>query len=152
MVTIRKSTFLDNSRVMEIWRGSVDATHHFLTAADRQEIEAEVSGFLPGASVDVAVDEADRPIAFMLLAAGHMEALFVDPAHRGRGLGRLLVEEALRRYPNLTVDVNEQNQQAAGFYARLGFEQYGRSDMDHQGRPYPLIHLRHGPAAAGPAR
>ncbi|MGG2473877.1 acetyltransferase, partial [Rhizobium sp. BR5] len=29
-----------------------------------------------------------------------------------------------------------------GFYRRLGFEPTGRSDLDGQGRPYPLVHLR----------
>lgn len=39
------------------------------------------------------------------------------------------------------VDVNEQNEQALGFYRRLGFAQVGRSPLDGEGRPYPLLHL-----------
>ena len=41
-----------------------------------------------------------------------------------------------------TVDVNEQNHGAVGFYRHIGFEVTGRSDLDDQGRPYPLLHLR----------
>lgn len=73
----------------------------------------------------------------MLLDGSHMEALFVDPDARGTGIGRALVEDALRRHPGLSTDVNEQNAQAIGFYERLGFER------DGQGRAYPLIHQRH---------
>jgi len=39
------------------------------------------------------------------------------------------------------VDVNEQNHQAVGFYARMGFQMVGRSEKDPFGQPYPLLHL-----------
>lgn len=45
LVGIRTSAASDNDRVFSIWREAVDATHHFLTPADRQEIEAEVAAF-----------------------------------------------------------------------------------------------------------
>nr|WP_310141059.1 acetyltransferase [Burkholderia ambifaria] len=143
MIRIRKSTEADGTRVLDIWRGAVDATHHFLNDDDRREIESEVVAFLPGAPLDLAVDDDDRAIGFMLLDGSHMEALFVDPAHHGAGVGRLLVEAALMRHPDLSTDVNEQNEAAAGFYERLGFERCGRSALDGQGRAYPLIHLRY---------
>ena len=96
-------------------------------------------GFLPAATLDLAVDADDRALAFMLLDGSHMEALFVDPDARGTGVGRALVEDALRRHPGLSTDVNEQNAQAIGFYERLGFERTGRSDRDGQG--LSLIHI-----------
>jgi putative acetyltransferase len=131
---------------MEIWRRAVDATHDFLTAGDRRDIESEVAAFLPRTTLDLAVDENDFPVGFMLLHKGHMEALFTDPDFRGRSIGRNLVEDAIQRHPDLSTDVNEQNLQAIGFYERLGFERCGRSALDGQGRPYPLIHLRYGKA------
>ena len=42
MVRIRKATAADGERILDIWRGAVDATHHFLSPVDRREIEAEV--------------------------------------------------------------------------------------------------------------
>jgi hypothetical protein len=41
-----------------------------------------------------------------------------------------------------TVDVNEQNPQAVGFYLHIGCEVVGRSELDGMGKPYPLLHLR----------
>ena len=38
-------------------------------------------------------------------------------------------------------DVNEQNAQAAGFYARMGFRVVSHSETDPSGRPYPILHL-----------
>jgi putative acetyltransferase len=42
----------------------------------------------------------------------------------------------------MTVDVNEQNEQAVGFYLKMGFQVEGRSDEDGFGKPYPLLHMR----------
>lgn len=129
--------------MVDIWRRSVDATHHFLSSQDRRDIETEVAAFLPGAPLWLAVDAADRPVGFMSLVGSHMEALFIDPDHCGGGIGRALVAHALARQPSLTTDVNEQNAQAIGFYARMGFHAVGQSATDGQGRAYPLIHLRY---------
>ncbi|WP_438850891.1 acetyltransferase [Brevundimonas nasdae] len=142
MVDIRPSTPADAARVVEIWNRAVDATHDFLTPQDRAAIGAEVEGFLPAAPLVLAVDADDRPLGFMLVDGSHMEALFIDPDSRGQGVGRALVAYALASQPELTTDVNEQNAQAVGFYERMGFAATGRSDLDGQGRPYPLIHLR----------
>jgi putative acetyltransferase len=40
------------------------------------------------------------------------------------------------------LDVNEQNEQAVGFYRRLGFEVVGRSAEDGLGQPFPLLHMK----------
>jgi putative acetyltransferase len=141
MITIRPSRTDEGERVVAIWRDAVDATHGFLTPADRLELDDLVAGFLPQAPLWIAADENDRALAFMLVEGGHMEALFVDPAVRGRGIGAALVRHGLSLHPAMTTDVNEQNDQAVGFYERMGFMQTGRSPIDGQGRPYPLLHL-----------
>ena len=45
---------------------------------------------------------------------------------------------------SLAVDVNEQNDDAVGFYASLGFSVVGRSPTDGGGRPFPLLHMIRG--------
>lgn len=129
----------ERAGLLGIWARAVDATHDFLTSEDRREIEALVADWLVEADLLVAVDGADRPLAFMGLSETHIDALFVEPAAHGRGIGRALVEHAGRP---ATVDVNEQNAGAVAFYRRLGFVQTGRSDTDDGGRPYPLLFLR----------
>lgn len=142
MIEIRRSTPEDGRRVVDIWRSAVDATHFFLNEDDRRSIEVEVVAFLPKAPLWLAIIDGNA-VAFMLLNDWHMEALFVDASHRGSGAGRTLVTHALTLCEALTTDVNEQNTQAIGFYEHLGFKRTGRSSLDAQGRPYPLIHLRH---------
>lgn len=143
MYTLRKSRPEDGGTLVDLWRRSVDATHHFLSAEDRKAIDAEVCDFLPQTPVIVAVDENDKPCGFMLLNGSHMEALFIDPDVRGNGIGRQLLQYGLSLHKTLTTDVNIQNAQAVGFYQRMGFVEIGHSDVDSQGRPYPLIHLRY---------
>ncbi|WP_454717095.1 acetyltransferase [Caulobacter segnis] len=144
MIKLRPSRPEDGPRVVEIWAAAVDATHDFLSPEDRAAIGVEVEGFLPYAPMTLAVDDRDRPLGFMLIDNGHMEALFIDPEHRGAGVGAIMIDYALAVHAGLTTDVNEQNAQAVGFYEHMGFERTGRSEHDSQGRPYPLIHLRFG--------
>jgi putative acetyltransferase len=143
---IRASRPEDGDRTVNIWRSAVDATHHFLTPEDRHAIDEEVQRFLPQLPLWLTVDDSDRAVAFMSLTGSHMGGLFIDAAFHGVGVGRMLVEHARALHPVVTTDVNEQNQQAIGFYERLGFVRTGRSPCDDEGRAYPLIHLRLDPA------
>ncbi len=141
MISIRPARPGEGDRIMDIWRSAVDATHGFLLPEDRIALDEMLCGFLPQAPLWLAVDAADHPLAFMLIDSGHMEALFVDPRHSGNGIGAALVRHGLSLHPDMTTDVNEQNDQAIGFYKKMGFRETGRSPLDGQGRPYPLIHL-----------
>ena len=143
MISIRNSRPGEGERAVEIWRRAVDATHHFLSQEDRQAIDKMVCNFLPAVPLWFAVDANDYPLAFMFIDNGHMEALFVDPACRGTGIGATLVRHGLSLHPQMTTDVNEQNAQALGFYEKMGFQRTGHSSLDGQGRPYPIIHLKH---------
>lgn len=67
----------------------------------------------------------------------------MDPAYHRRGVGRRLVAHAQAlRGGALHVDVNEQNADARSFYEALGFCASGRSPLDDEGRPFPIVHLR----------
>jgi putative acetyltransferase len=140
---IRLSTPPDSAVLADIWRASVRATHDFLLDADFREIDTLVSEhYLPATRVWVALDEAGRACGFMGLSGAHVDALFIDPASRDQGTGRRLLAHAESIAGRLTVDVNEQNLQALGFYRHMGFTATGRSPTDDAGRPYPLLHMR----------
>ncbi|EPD5460439.1 acetyltransferase [Klebsiella variicola] len=143
VISIRRSRPDEGDKLIAIWCRSVDATHDFLSKAYRKELEEMVRAFLPEAPLWVAANTQDQPIAFMLLTGEHMDALFVDPDVRGCGVGKLLIEHALSLTPKLTTNVNEQNEQAVGFYQRMGFNVTGRSETDDLGQPYPLLNLIH---------
>ena len=140
---IRRARYDEGQQLVALWEAAVDATHHFLTPADRLAIGEQVAQFLPAAPLWVAVNEQDIPAGFMLLADQHMAALFISPQWQGKGAGSLLIDYALSLCPALTTDVNEQNRAALAFYLAKGFEITGRSATDSDGRPYPLLHLRY---------
>ncbi|WP_152353854.1 acetyltransferase [Brachybacterium subflavum] len=128
--------------LVEIWRSAVEATHDFLAPSDREEIAAHLPGdYLP--AVELSVAERDgRPVGFSGVSDGELQMLFVHASARGSGVGSALLRHAIRSQGVTRVDVNEQNPQAAGFYAHHGFEVAGRSERDDAGRPYPILHLR----------
>jgi putative acetyltransferase len=142
VITLRLSTHDDLPALHRIWRRSVEATHHFLTPAHLEMLSEIVRDYyLPTTIFLLAVDANDQPVAFLGGEGGTVEALFVDPDWFGKGVGRMLMTQALTRAPVLRLDVNEQNAQARGFYERLGFVAVGRSETDGAGLPYPLIHM-----------
>jgi putative acetyltransferase len=142
---IRRGREDDLAALLALWERSVRATHAFLTEADIAELRPLVAEALSGDALDlwVLTETGDAPIGFMGLAGNDISALFLEPARRGQGAGRMLVFHAQTlRAGELTVDVNEQNPQARGFYEALGFVVVGRSPLDDGGRPFPLLHLR----------
>lgn len=135
----------DLPRVLEVWEESVRATHLFLTEADIMTFKPLVRDVLAQWEGLFSVrDAAGSVVAFAGVAGEKLEMLFVDPAWRGRGIGRRLLEHAVTRYGVTRVDVNEQNEQAVGFYFRMGFVVESRSPVDGLGKPFPLLHLRRG--------
>lgn len=141
---IRRGTSADVPRALAIWRTAVDATHQFLTPDDRAEIDVMVAEqFLPHAEIWLADDDQGIAQGFLIMDGEMIDALFVDPAVHGRGFGSFLLDHALTLSPNATVDASEQASNALPFYEAHGFVRTGRSELDPQGRPYPLIHLRY---------
>jgi putative acetyltransferase len=116
----------------------VDASHSFLSPDDRAAIDPLVADYVRETPLTVAMIDG-MPVSFMGTTGQKIDALFVDPQYKGQGIGKRLADQVSRP---ATVDVNEQNESAVAFYRHLGFEVTGRSELDDQGRPYPLLHLR----------
>lgn len=67
--------------------------------------------------------------------------LFIHPNARGKGMGKALIDFVRKRHGSNTVDVNEQNRQAVGFYKKLGFSLTGRSTKDAAGKLFPVLSM-----------
>lgn len=129
-------------QVLAVWERSVLATHHFLAPTDFMEIKAEVHGIDFRAFEMHCLVGGRDVIGFVGVADRKVEMLFLDPGHIGKGLGKRLLQFAITHLSATTVDVNAQNEQALGFYARCGFVVHEMTTHDDQGRPYPLHKMR----------
>ena len=151
---IRRAAPDDREVLFDVWLRSVRATHTFVSEADIQSFMPLVRNYLASSATEfwVLCDADGAVMGFMGMAGQKMESLFLAPEFHGRGGGRRLVEHARALHGELTVDVNEQNTAAVGFYKACGFVVEGRSELDETGRPYPLLHMRHGAPAKNQAR
>jgi putative acetyltransferase len=147
---VTPATLDEVPRLVEVWEASVRATHHFLAPGDVEVFRPLVRDALASGAVMVGCvrDGAGAAVGFVAVAEGKGEMLFIHPDHRGRGVGQALLRHAVEAMGATRLDVNEQNEQAVGFYLRMGFEVEGRSERDGLGKPYPSLHMRLIPGSA----
>ena len=125
-----------------VWEDSVRKTHLFLS----EDAIAEIKQFVPEALREVAhlvvsVNEIEESIGFMGVQDRSIEMLFISPDSRGKGIGKELISYGIETFATNRVTVNEQNPQTIGFYEHLGFKVYKRTEIDEEGRPYPLLYM-----------
>ena len=129
--------------LLQIWESSVRATHLFLSEKEIGEIRRYVPRALREVPrLIVARDDGGRPVGFAGIAGRKLEMLFVSAEHRGRGIGKHLLRQAVDACDVNELAVNEQNPQAIGFYEHMGFQIYKRSETDEQGNPYPILYMK----------
>lgn len=104
--------------------------------------DEKISDNLKGLNTYIAIDNNNVIHGILGTAENRLEILFVNADSRGHGCGKLLANFAINTLHIDELDVNEQNPQAIGFYYHIGFEQIERSELDGQGNPFPLLHLR----------
>lgn len=132
----------DYVEVVDLWEASVRATHHFLPESDIQYFKPLIlNQYLDHVELSCLRDQEGKITGFLGVADGKIEMLFIHPDVRGKGVGKQLLLYAVQELGAKKVDVNEQNEQAVGFYHHLGFTTISRSPLDGMGKPYPLLHL-----------
>ena len=129
--------------LLVVWESAVRATHHFLSEEEILKIREYVPEALRGFPHLVIAEKEDGiPVAFMGIADGMLEMLFIHNAERGKGLGRKLLTYGIENYGVTQLSVNEQNPSAKGFYEYMGFTVFKRTELDEQGNPYPILYMK----------
>ncbi|PTX19625.1 putative acetyltransferase [Pontibacter mucosus] len=140
---IYKAAPEDFTALAEVWEASVRATHHFLSEADIQFYKPLVRDeYLKLVEVYYVRDAKGQIAGFVGTADRKVEMLFIHPERRGEGIGKKLLQYAVQELQASAVDVNEQNEQAVGFYEHFGFRTISRSELDSMGKPYPILHMQ----------
>lgn len=137
---IRPIDTRDYARLLRIWESAVLATHDFLQPEDFAYYKENLASYFAFVTL-WGYEEEGELVGFMGVAANSLEMLFIDGAARGCGIGKALIQYGIREQGVTTVEVNEQNAQAVGFYEHLGFKEKNRMELDRQGKPYPILQL-----------
>ena len=138
---IRKVKATDYPRLMEIWESAVSSTHDFLKEEDFLYYKEQLPVYFQHVTL-FGFEQEGILIGFMGIAEGNLEMLFVDDNYPGTGIGKRLITYAIGNLQVTKVDVNEQNIQAVGFYKYMGFSIYKRSNLDGEGKEYPILHMQ----------
>lgn len=137
----RQASLLE--RLLSVWESSVKETHLFLSEGEIEEIKKYVPRALNEIPHLVIVENENQISAgFMGIKERHLEMLFIAHEERGKGLGKELLTYGIENYSVNELAVNEQNPLAKGFYERMGFTVYKRTETDEQGNPYPLLYMK----------
>ncbi|WP_068544282.1 acetyltransferase [Thalassotalea crassostreae] len=132
----------DYLTLIEIWELSVRATHDFLPEENIKSLKPLIlKHYFDAVDLRVAKNDKEDIVGFIGVAEGNIEMLFITPNFRNCGAGSLLLKNAIQTQSATKVDVNEQNPDAIGFYKHFGFKVVGRSPLDGQGNPFPLLHM-----------
>ncbi|NDW19023.1 GNAT family N-acetyltransferase [Dysgonomonas sp. 216] len=141
MPNIEKATPLDYNEIVKVWESSVKATHDFLADEDFEFYKKSMpTDFLPNVDLYILRDK-NAIKGFVGVSGDMLEMLFISAKERSKGYGKTLLTHAIKNLNIVKVDVNEQNEQAVGFYKRFGFKQTARSTKDAMGKNYPILHF-----------
>lgn len=163
--TIRRATVADARAIAEIRVASWRATYpgmvpgSILERMDVDRDEVRIGGKLanPGLLAYVAEDVAGRVAGFVLAGPardddvdglGEVQAIYLAPDVRGRGLGGALLDTALaglaaEGFSTVVLWVLTANAPARRFYERAGFRLDGAArDLDFDGTPVEEIRYR----------
>ncbi len=139
--TIRPVSPTSYDTLIDIWEKSVRATHDFLKEEDLLFYRPLILNEYFKAVRLVALWKDESIAGFAGVADKNLEMLFIHPDFFGKGFGKTLLNYCLKELEVEKVDVNEQNEQALGFYLHMGFEVTERSALDSMGKPYPVLHM-----------
>jgi ribosomal protein S18 acetylase RimI-like enzyme len=162
---VRRATSADARAIAEIRVASWRATYPGMVPApilERMDVdrdETRIGGKLadPRQRAFVVEDAAGRVAGFVMAGAardedaaglGEVQAIYLDPAARGRGLGRALMDAALAELAGaglttVVLWVLTANAAARRFYERAGFRLDGTAQMiDFDGTPVEEIRYR----------
>jgi len=142
-MNIENVTQKDYAELLVVWEDSVRATHDFISDEDIEFFKPIIiEQAFPAVVLRCIKDSENNITGFLGTHDKKVEMLFIRSDCRGKGIGKKLLNYAIEFLEIISVDVNEQNPQAVGFYQHMGFNVISRSPIDDMGKPFPILHLQ----------
>jgi len=130
------------AEMLDVWENSVRTTHDFITDEDIAFFKPIIiDQAFPAVTLMCVKNKFGSIIGFVGVHEMKIEMLFILNKLRGHGVGKLLLQYAINNLNANSVDVNEQNPLAVGFYRHMGFKVISRSPIDDMGKPFPILHM-----------
>lgn len=119
---IRQYENSDLNGVLTSWETATRLAHPFMTdefiAQERKNV-AEI--YMPNTDTWVAEIAGDVQ-GFIALMGNEVGAIFLQPEHHGKGIGKALMDKAQELHGDLEVEVFKENAIGRKFYCQYGFE------------------------------
>ncbi|MCU1756646.1 N-acetyltransferase [Pseudomonas helleri] len=128
---IRKFEPRDMDRLLDIWLSASIKAHDFIDGSFWQaNIESMRDVYIP-ASETFVIEDSSGVLRFYSLLDNQLTALFVDPAHQGKGFGKQLLDHAKCLRKALSLAVYKENTSSVDFYTSQGFKRV-KEQIDEQ--------------------
>lgn len=120
---IRKLEKQDIDTVMNIWLESTIKAHSFIPKKywkDNYNAVKEI--YIPMGETFVYEDNQSIKGFTSIINNDFIGAIFVDIAEQGKGIGKELIDYAIRKYKTLNLSVYKENNKSVQFYINRGFK------------------------------
>ncbi len=143
MHTIRQYIESDLDDVLSAWENANKLAHPFLKEEFVDQVRKDIPAlYLPNADTWVIEDEDEnKVVGFIALIGNEVGAIFLQPEHHGKKLGKMMMDIAQQLNGDLEVEVFEKNSIGRKFYEQYGFKQI--DEMDHEASGEHVLRLKY---------
>ena len=121
-VSIRQYRDSDLNELMAAWENANKLAHPFLNKDFVAQVRMDIPAlYIPNADTWVA-DADNHVVGFIALLGNQIGAIFLQPKHQGKKIGKMMMDKAQELHGDLVVEVFENNSVGRKFYSQYGFE------------------------------
>ncbi|MFE4611644.1 N-acetyltransferase family protein [Streptomyces niveus] len=129
-LVVRRAVPADASDISGLWLRSFAAALPTVTRPhSEQQVHAWIRDIVLPTQETWVATAGETVVGMMVIEGGDVDQLYLDPDHRGRGIGARLIDLAKRRRPaGLSLWTFQINGPARRFYERQGFVPVEKTD------------------------
>jgi len=121
MYIVRKYNTSDLDGVLSAWENASKIAHPFLKEDFQSQVRKDIPElYLPNADTWV-VEDNNQVVGFIALIGNEVGAIFLQPKHQGKKMGKLMMDKAQELHGDLEVEVFVKNSIGRNFYSQYGF-------------------------------
>jgi putative acetyltransferase len=137
---IRQYQASDLKNLMVAWENANALAHPFLQEDFVAQVRKDIPAlYLPNADTWVAKVE-NHIVGFIALIGNEVGAIFLQPEHHGKRIGKMMMDKAQELHGSLELEVFKKNTIGRKFYSEYGFELL--EEKIHEPTGEPVLRLK----------